>query len=154
MEDFRDGLEEYFGDQKKIPAKLQLLVKKGEKEINNHIKVLKMADRVFWAEVDKYQADPLCDGDEDDRRWKQAVKEAKEEKDKKSSYSSRRDRRRSPVRYGGRDSYGSRDRRSIGGRSDGRYESRYGKAGKELVSNGFAEERTRHVTHVGRRDTS
>ena len=154
VEDFRDGLEEYFGDRKKNPAKLQLLVKKGEKEINNCIKVLKMADRVSWAAVNKYQADPLCDGDEDNRKWKQAVKEAKEEKDKKSSYSSRRDRRRSPVRYGGRDSYGSRDRRYHGGRSDGRYESRYGKAGKELVGHGFAGERTGRVTHVGRRDIS
>ena len=98
MEDFRDGLEEYFGDRKKIPAKLQLLVKKGEKEINNRIKVLKMADRLSWAAVDKYQADPLCDGDKDDRRWKQAVKEVKEEKEKKSSYWGRRDRTRSPVR--------------------------------------------------------
>ena len=63
-----------------------------------------MADRVSWAAVDKYQADPLCDGDKDDKKWKQAVKEAKEEKDKRKNYSSRRDyRRNSPVRYGGRD---------------------------------------------------
>ena len=133
---------------------MQLLVKKGEKEINNRIKVLKMADRVSWAAVDKYQADPLCDGDKDDKKWKQAVKEAREEKDKKSSYSSRRDRRRSPVRYGGRDSYGSRDRRYHRGRSDGRYEPRYRKAGKESVGNGFAGKRTERVTHVGRRDMS
>ena len=58
------------------------------------------------------------------------------------------------MRYGGRDSYGSRDRRSYGGRNDGRYESRYGKAGRELVGNGFAGERTGRVTHVERRDTS
>ena len=68
MEDFRDGLEEHFRDRKKIPAKLQSVVKKGEKEINTRIKVLKMADRVSWAAVDKYQADPLCDGDEDDKK--------------------------------------------------------------------------------------
>ena len=94
----------------------------------------------------------MCDGDEDDRRWKQAVKEAKEEKEKKSSYFGRRDRRRSPVRYGGRDSYGSRDRRSYGGRNDGRYEHRYRKAGKESVGNRFAGKRSEGVTHVGRRD--
>ena len=58
------------------------------------------------------------------------------------------------MRYGGRDSYGSRDRRSYGGRNDGRYESRYGKAGKDLVGNSFAGERTGRITHVGRRDTS
>ena len=54
VEDFRDALEEHFGDRKKIPAKLQSVVKKGEKEINTRIKVLKMADRVSWAAVDKY----------------------------------------------------------------------------------------------------
>ena len=70
VEDFRDALQEHFGDRKKIPTKLQLVVKKGEKEINTRIKVLKMADRVSWAAVDKYQADPLCDGDEDNRKWK------------------------------------------------------------------------------------
>ena len=35
VEDFRDALEEHFWDQKKIPAKLVSVVKKGEKEINN-----------------------------------------------------------------------------------------------------------------------
>ena len=93
VEDYRDNLEEHFGDRKKIPAMLQSVVKKGEKEINTCIKVLKMADRVSWAAVDKYQADPLCDGDEDDKKWKQAVKEAREENDKRRNYSSRRDRR-------------------------------------------------------------
>ena len=83
MKDFRDGLEEHFGDRKKIPAKLQSLVRKGEKEINNRIKVLKMAYRISWAAVEKYEADPLCDGNEDDRRWKQAVKEAMEEKERR-----------------------------------------------------------------------
>ena len=67
VEDYRDALEEHFGDWKKIPAKLKSVVKKGEKEINERIKVLKMGDRVSWAAVDKYQADPLCDGDEDDK---------------------------------------------------------------------------------------
>ena len=134
------------------------VVKKGVKEINNRIKVLKMADRVSWAAVDKYQADPLCDGDEDDKKWKQAVKEAKEEKDKRRNYSGRREyRRSSPVRYSGRDSYGYRDRRSYGGRhggSDGRQDTRYGKTGRELGGDGFAGERTGRVTRVARGDTS
>ena len=86
VEDFRDALEEHFGDRKKIPVKLQSVVKKGEKEINTRSKALKMADRVSWAAVDKYQADPLFDGDEDDKKWKQAVKEAREEKDKRRNY--------------------------------------------------------------------
>ena len=95
------------------------VVKKGEKEINDRIKVLKMADRVLWSAVDKYQADPLCDGDEDDKRWKQAVKEAKEEKDRRKAYPARREyRRNSPGRYNGRDGY-SRDRRPYGGKTGG-----------------------------------
>ena len=57
------------------------------------------------------------------------------------------------MRYCGRDSYDSRDRRSYGDRSDGRYEPRYRKAGKESVGKGFAGKRTERVTHVGRRDT-
>ena len=40
VEDFRDALKEHFGDRKMIPAKLQSVVKKGEREINNRIKVL------------------------------------------------------------------------------------------------------------------
>ena len=70
VKDYHDALEEHFGDKKKIPSKLESVVKKGEKEINDRIKVLKMADRVSWSAVNKYQADPLCDGDEDDKRWK------------------------------------------------------------------------------------
>ena len=78
-----------------------------------------MADRVSWLAVDKYQADPLCDGEEDDRKWKQAVKEAKEERDKRKSYPARRDRGSGPSSYGASSGgYGgySRDRRSYGGR--------------------------------------
>ena len=105
------------GTARKILSKLKSVVKKGEKEINNCIKVLKMADRVSWSAVDKYQADPLCDGEEDDRKWKQAVKEAKEEREKMKGYSGRRDRRNSPVRYSGRNGYYNRDRRPYGGRS-------------------------------------
>merc|ERR1712240_352463 len=48
VEDFWDALEEEFGDKKKIPPKLVAMVKKGEKEINERIKLLKMADRGGW----------------------------------------------------------------------------------------------------------
>ena len=144
VEDYRDSLEEHFGDRKKIPPKLELVVKKGEKEINERIKVLKMADRVSWSAVDKYQADPLCDGEEDDKKWKQAVKEAKEEKDgRKRGFSGRGYRRNSPVRYSGgygRDGYSNRDRRPYDGRfggRDSRQDSRYGKIGGGLVGDSF-----------------
>ena len=39
-------LEDYFGDRRKIPTKIEAVVKKGEREINGRIKVLRMADRV------------------------------------------------------------------------------------------------------------
>ena len=139
VEDFRDGLEDHFGDKKKIPSKLVAVVKRGEKEINDRIKVLKMADRVLWSAVDKYQADPLCDGDEDDKRWKQAVREAKEEKDRRKGYPARRDRKNSPGRYNGRESY-YRDRRPYGGRtggSDGRSSYTYGKEGSGVVGDRY-----------------
>ena len=68
VEDYRQALEEYFGDRKKVPARIEAVVRKGEKEIDGRIKVLRMADRVSWLVVDKYQADPLCDGEEDDKK--------------------------------------------------------------------------------------
>ena len=45
--------------------------------------MLRMADKVSWLAVDKYVADPLCKDEEDDKKWKAAVKEAKEEQSKK-----------------------------------------------------------------------
>ena len=153
VEDFRDALEEQFGYKKKIPPKLVAVVKKGEKEINNRIKILKMADRVSWGAVDRYQADPLCDGDEDDKRWKQAVKEDKEERYKRKGYSSRRDNRRSsPGRYGDRD----RDRRSYGGRpggNSGRTSYRYNNGGRDGGADDCLGERIVRATTVGRPDT-
>ena len=70
VDDFCQALEDYFGDRRKIPSKIKSVVKKGEEEINGRIRVLRMADRVPWLAVDKYLADPLCNGEEDDRKWK------------------------------------------------------------------------------------
>ena len=63
-------LEEYFGSKRKVPANIEAVVRKGEKKINSRINVLRMADRVSWLFVEKYEADPLCKGEEDDRKWK------------------------------------------------------------------------------------
>ena len=38
-----------------------------------------MADKASWLAVDHYVRDPLCSTEEDDHKWKRAVKEAKEE---------------------------------------------------------------------------
>ena len=78
--------------------------------------MLRMADKVSWLAVDKFVADPLCDNDEEDKKWKQAVKEAKEEQSKKKNSGTgyyNRNRSRDGYRPGGR-SYrrgDSRDRR-------------------------------------------
>ena len=66
--DCRLVLEEYFGDKKKVPASIEALIRKGEKEIDARIKVLKMADRVSMLALEKYEVDPLCEGEEDDRK--------------------------------------------------------------------------------------
>ena len=115
IEDVRKQLEDYFGSKKDVPEKIEEAIKLGEKEIDNRIKMLKMADKASWLAVDKYAADPLCDNDEDDKKWKAAVKEAKEEQAKRkgSGYGyGNRSRGRDGYRSGGR-SYrrDSRDRR-------------------------------------------
>ena len=79
--------------------------------------MVRMADKASWLAVDKYVADPLCDNDKDDKKWKQAIKEVKEEQTKKKGSGSgyyNRNRGRDGYRSGGR-SYrrgDSRDRKS------------------------------------------
>ena len=85
IEDVRRLLEEQFGSKKDVPEKLVDALRKGEKEIDYRIKLLKMADKGSWSAVEKYAADPLCDDEEDDKKWKAALKEAKEELAKKKS---------------------------------------------------------------------
>ena len=116
VEDVRKQLEDYFGSKRNVPEKIEEAIKLGEKEIDNRIKMLKMADKASWLAVEKYAADPLCDNDEDDKKWKAAVKEAREElaKKKSSGYGyGNRSRGRDGYRPGGR-SYrrDSRDRKT------------------------------------------
>ena len=55
------------------------------------IKILRLANKASWMAVENYVTDPLCENDEDDRKWKKAVKEAKEElKNKRKKYLWRR----------------------------------------------------------------
>ena len=84
VEDMRLILEDYFGDRNmEVPRNIEEAVKKGERKIEERIKMLRMADKASWLAVDKYVTDPLCLNDEDDRKWKKAVREAKEEADNK-----------------------------------------------------------------------
>ena len=116
VEDVRKQLEDHFGSKKDVPEKIEEVIKLGEKEIDDRIKMLRMANKVSWLAVEKYVADPLCDNDEDDKRWKQAIKEAKEEQVKKKSSGygyHNRSRVREGYRSGGRSFRrgDSRDRR-------------------------------------------
>ena len=43
------------------------------------LKMLRLADKASWQAVDNYIKDPLCENDEDYKRWRKAIKEAKEE---------------------------------------------------------------------------
>ena len=70
IEVVRKQLEDHFGSKKDVPEKIEEAIKIGEKEIDERIKMLRMADKASWLVVDKYVADPLCDNDEDDKKWK------------------------------------------------------------------------------------
>ena len=59
IEDVRRLLEEQFGSKKDVPEKLVDALRKGEKEIDYRIKLLKMADKGSWSAVEKYAADPF-----------------------------------------------------------------------------------------------
>ena len=55
------------------------IVRKGEKELNLRIKMLRMTNKASWSVVNKYVTDPLCENEEDERKWTREVREAKEE---------------------------------------------------------------------------
>ena len=123
VEDFRLVLENYFGEKNmEVPRCIEEAVKKGEKKIEERIKMLRLADKASWLALDKYVTDPLCNTEEDDRKWKKAVREAKEEAEskRKGSFGSR------GQTYGQRDGY----RRQEEGRNDSR-DDRTGQRKKE-----------------------
>ena len=45
--------------------------------------MLRMADKALWLLVDNYVTDLFCENEEDDRKLKRAVREAKEEAETK-----------------------------------------------------------------------
>merc|ERR1712121_428257 len=119
IEDVRKQLEDYFGSRSLVPEKIEEAIKIGEKEIDARIKMIKIADQHNWYTVNKYIADPLCENEEDDKKLKAAIREAKEElaKKKSSGYGyGNRSRGRDGYRSGGR-SY-RRDSRDRDRRSD------------------------------------
>ena len=56
-----------------IPPTIEEVVKKGEEKLDERIKMLKLADKGGWEAVGTYVTEPVCDNDEDDKKWKRAV---------------------------------------------------------------------------------
>ncbi len=75
MEDLRVALEDWFGrNGGAIPSSIEDVVRKGEEKLDERIKMLKLADKGGWEAVDAYVTEPVCDDDEDDKKWKRAVR--------------------------------------------------------------------------------
>ena len=110
IDDFRMELERHFGARgREVPASIEEVIKRGEEKIEERIKCLKLADKSSWLAVDHYVRDPLCQTDEDDRRWKRAIREAKEEMEsrKKNPGRQNNDRQRDGFKKDGFKSVGS-----------------------------------------------
>ena len=106
VDDFRMELERHFGARgKEVPANLEAVVKRGEEKIEERIKCLKLADKSSWLAVDHYIRDPLCQTDEDDRRWKRAKEEM--ESRKKNPGRQNNDRQRDGFKKDGFKSVGN-----------------------------------------------
>ena len=68
-------MEDWFGrNGGTIPVTIEDVVRKGEEKLDERIKMLKLADKGGWEVVDAYVTEPVCDDDEDDKKWKRAVR--------------------------------------------------------------------------------
>ena len=84
VEDLRVALEDWFGKNGGvIPLSIEDVVRKGEKKLEERIKMLRLADKGGWDAVDAYVMEPVCEDDEDDRKWKRAVRQVKEDAENK-----------------------------------------------------------------------
>ena len=73
------ALDTHFGSRVDVPADLLAILSAGEKVLEDRERELRMADVAGWRAVDKFVADPLCDGETMEKKWRKAKKEAKEE---------------------------------------------------------------------------
>ena len=84
VDDLRVALEDWFGKNGgSIPSSIEDVVRKGEEKLDERIKMLKLADKGGWEAVDAYVTEPVCDNDEDDKKWKRAVRQVKEDAESK-----------------------------------------------------------------------
>ena len=73
------ALDTHFGSRADVPADIVACLSVGEKVLEDRERELCMADVAGWRTVDNFVADPLCDGETMEKKWRKAKKEAKEE---------------------------------------------------------------------------
>ena len=84
VNNLRVALEDWFRKNGGvIPSSIEDVVRKGEEKLDERIKMLKLADKGGWEVVDAYVMEPVCDDDEDDEKWKRAVRQVKEDAESK-----------------------------------------------------------------------
>ena len=114
VDDLRVALEDWFGKNGgSIPSSIEDVVRKGEEKLDERIKMLKLADKGGWEAVDAYVTEPVCDDDEDDKKWKRAVRQVKEDAESKRKKTVWRGR--SVYRGGDGGDYGVSRRGGFGG---------------------------------------
>ena len=69
-------MEAHFGSKDKIPPPMAAVVSKGESLFAERIKHLRMAEQASWSAVEKFQSNPLCGSEAEDKKWRKAKKEA------------------------------------------------------------------------------
>ena len=117
-------MEAHFGSKDKIPPPMAAVVSKGESLFLERIKHLRMAEQASWSAVEKFQSDPLCGSEAEDKKWRKAKKEADAEAER-TKVKTKRGSGGFGARRGGQGGSGSGSGYS-GGRSGGGYGGGYG----------------------------
>ena len=92
-----------------------LVDRKGEEKLDGRIKMLKLPDKGGWEAVDAYETDPVYDDDEDNKKWKRAVRQVKEDAESKRKKAAWRGQSGSGFRGGYGGYYGASRRGGFGG---------------------------------------
>ena len=102
------ALNTHFGSRANVPADIVACITAGEKVVADREKELRMADVAGWRAVKKFVADPLCDNESMEKKWRKAKKEAKEEEAReKTKVAAKWGRRYYPRSYAGQGVHGS-----------------------------------------------
>jgi len=74
--------KEFQGMSCPVPTSVEQIMKKGIEMMTKRNMDLRRADDAGWDAVEMYHRDPLCDTENDEKRWKKAKLEAKEKREK------------------------------------------------------------------------